>query len=103
MALRQWWEGQGELEQPAAAHEHLTKVGAAGDLADLVPDPVGDQRRARIVEHDALLAVDPARILVDLGPDQPEPEWGHAVAQTVVARVEHLALPDQGPDHRGRD
>ena len=55
------------MEQLAAAYEHLAQVGAPGDLTDLVPDPVGDQRRASVVQHDALFAIDPARTLVDLG------------------------------------
>ena len=53
---------------------HEPEVDARRDLADLVAHPLREERRLRVVEDDRLLAVEPARLLVDLRPHGIEAE-----------------------------
>ena len=64
---------------------------------------VCDERRLRIVEHDRILLVEPARLLVDLRPNRLDAERKDLVAQLAAVRVEHLPFPDDQVDElRGR-
>src|SRR5438874_8405703 len=49
---------------------NLAQVDTRSDFAYFVADPVRQQRRLRIIEHDALLVVQPARTFIDLGNDR---------------------------------
>src|SRR3989442_11045064 len=86
-------EREREVQDPVALPVDEPEVDAGRDLADLVPDPVRDERRLRVVEHDRLLLVEPARLLVDLRPDRLDPEGKDLVAQLALLRVEDLPLP----------
>src|ERR671923_1087239 len=84
-----------EVQDPCALPVDEPEVEARRDLADLVADPVCDQRGLRVVEDDRLLAVQPARLLVDLGPHRLEAEGADLVQQLPFLGVEDLALPDE--------
>ena len=58
-------------------------------------------RGLRVVEHDALLAVEPAVALVHLGDNGIDPEGRNAVAQRSMHGVEGLALPAEEADEFG--
>src|SRR5215468_9416300 len=72
-------ELQAEVDQALLGPVDLTEIEIGTDQADLVPYPMRDQRGLRVVEHDAFLAVEPARTLVDLGDDRFEAERPDAV------------------------
>src|SRR5436853_2918053 len=90
---------QGELEDLALPPEHDAKVDAGAHFPDLVADVAGRLRRLGVVEDDALLAVDPARFLVDLGPDALHVERRDLVLQVLGGGAEDLPLP--GDEVRG--
>src|SRR3970040_200964 len=93
-----------EVVQPLLAPVHLPEIQAGPDLADLIADPAGDERGLGVVEHDAFLAIEPARPLVHLGDDGVESERGEAVLQLALLCIEDLTLPrevvDEGGDPR---
>src|SRR5690349_10719582 len=62
-------ELQAEIDQAILAPVHLAQVEIRRDQPDLIADPLGDQRGVGVVQHDALLAIEPARALVHLGND----------------------------------
>src|SRR5205814_9315494 len=49
-----------EVQDPRSLPEHEPEVEPVGDLADLVADPVSDQRGLGVIQNDALLLVEPA-------------------------------------------
>src|SRR5438552_558497 len=55
--LRQLRFGELEtkIDQPLLVPIHFAKIKAVSDLADLIPNPLGEHRGLRVVEHDALL------------------------------------------------
>jgi hypothetical protein len=62
-----------------------------------------DQRGLRVVEHGALLAVQPARALVDLRDDRPQADGKDLVAKLAAFAVEDLSLPEEQVRDLGRD
>ncbi len=94
-------EPECEVDEAVLVPVDLAQVHTGADEPDLVTDPVGEERRVGIVEDDALLAVEPARALVDAGDDRVQPERQDAVAQDALLRVEGLALPREVVDEAG--
>src|SRR5215813_3090834 len=92
------FELQREVDQPFFLPVHFAEIQLRTDLTDLVANPLRDGRRLRVVEDDALLAVEPARSFVDFGDDRVEVERRNAIAQDTVRAVERLALPDEQAD-----
>src|SRR5262249_27577412 len=86
-------ELQGEIDQPFFVPVDLPQIQPGPDLADLIANPARDQGGLGIIENDALLAIQPARRLVDLGNDRVEAEKENAISQHAVFRVESFALP----------
>src|SRR4051794_23558713 len=82
-----------EIDQALFAPVNFTKISMWADLADLIANPMRDQRSLRIVEHDALFVIEPARAFVDLCDDRIQAEGGDSVAQHTFLRVEDFALP----------
>src|SRR5215472_6885140 len=93
-------ELQREVDQPFLVPVHLAQVQAWADLANLVANPMRDERGLRVVENDALLAVQPARPHVHLGDDGVEPEREDPVPEHALLGVEDLALPGEMVDER---
>ena len=56
-----------EIDQALFAPVNFSEIGARSDLADLIPNPVRQERRLRVIQNNAFLAVEPALTLVDLG------------------------------------
>jgi hypothetical protein len=56
---------------------------------------VREERGLGVVEDDALFAVEPARVLVDLGDDRVEAGRENPVSQRAFFRVEVFALPGE--------
>jgi hypothetical protein len=62
-------ELQREMKQAGSAAEYLAEIEARFDHPDLVADPASHQRDLRVIEHNALFAVEPALTFVDSGND----------------------------------
>src|SRR5438874_2883247 len=67
------------------------KTGA--DQANFIPDPMCDHGRFRVVENDALFAIDPTLVLVYSCHDRVEAEGKQAVCEHSPLRVKSLAPP----------
>src|SRR5439155_11358909 len=63
-------ELEGEVDGFGFADEDDAQITAGADLADLVADRAGHQRRLRIIQDDGWLAVEPAWREIDAGADQ---------------------------------
>src|SRR5271166_593193 len=95
-------ELQREVDQPGLVPVYLAQIQAGRlDQPDLIADPVRHHRCLGVVQHDAFLAIQPARRLVDLGDDGIEAERPDAIAQQTGLGVEHLALPGEHTDELG--
>src|SRR6266508_2366649 len=95
-------ELQREVEDLALLPEDEPEIEARRDLADLVADPLRHDGGLRVVEDDRLLAVEPALVLVDLGPNSLDPEGEDLVAELALLAVEDLVLPcDEVDELRG--
>src|SRR5688572_17584888 len=94
-------EFEREVDQARLVPVDLAEIDVRRDQADLVADPLRHHRGLGVVEDDALLVVEPARRLVDLGDDRVDTEWQDAVAQGAGLGVEHLALPGEDVDQLG--
>src|SRR5437667_888479 len=86
-------ELQTEVDQALLVPVHLAQIELRADQADLGTVPVRDHRGLRVVEDDALLAVEPARALVELGDNRLQAEGQDAVLERPARGVEHLSLP----------
>src|SRR6185295_3654351 len=64
-------------------------------------DPLRHHRGLGVVDDDALLVVEPARPLVNLGDDRVDAERQDAVAQGPAGGIEYLALPGEDVDQLG--
>ena len=73
-SLGRFRELKREIDQALFAPVNFSEIGARSDLADLIPNPVREERRLGVIENDALLAVEPALALVDLGDDRVQAE-----------------------------
>ena len=62
---------------------------------------MGQQRSVRIVEHDALLVIQPAGAFIDLCDDRVDPEWQNFVAQNAFGWIENFTLPRKMIDKIG--
>jgi hypothetical protein len=82
---------------PARADSRLPARGADASPADLPRE----ERRLRVVEDDRLVAVEPARLPVDLRPHRLEAEGEGVVLQLALRAVEDIALPGQSPGGPG--
>ena len=58
-----------KTKQPGSATKRQAKIKAWFDHPDLVADPASHQRDLRVIEHNALFAVEPALTFVDSGND----------------------------------
>src|SRR4029077_2054954 len=74
-------ELEAEVDQAILGPVHLAEIKARADEADLVANVVRHERRLGVVEDDALLVVEPARRLVDLGDDRLDAEGEEAVLE----------------------
>src|SRR5512134_2990825 len=72
-------ELQREVDQPRLVPIDLAQIDVGGDQPDLVADPLRHDGGLRVIQHDAFLAVEPARRLVDLGDDGVDAEGQNAV------------------------
>src|SRR5204862_4857431 len=88
--------------QSPSTHIHETHEHLGSHLANLVAHPAGDQRRLRIVDDDARVAVEPTVTLVYLCLDGSPPQWRYEVHQLCTVLVEHLALPGDQPCDLGQ-
>src|ERR1043166_2218726 len=86
-------EVEREVDQLAFIPEHDAQVQPWRDLADLVAYPVRHQRRLRVVEHNALFLIEPARTLVDLRDDGLKTYGQDFVAQFALFGIKNFALP----------
>jgi hypothetical protein len=75
--------------------EHPSKIEARRDEADLIAYPVRNVGGLRVVEDDALLAIDPARLEVDASDDGIDAEHGDLVHEDLLLCIEDLALPGE--------
>ena len=62
---------QGEVDQLLLAPVNQAKINAGTDLADFIANPMREQGSLRVIEHDTLLLIEPALVLVDLGRRSP--------------------------------
>src|SRR3954471_16511019 len=74
MPARSGGELEREVQDAVVIPKDDPKVGAFVDEPYLVTDPVGDDRRLRVVENDAFFLVKPTGFLVHLGADAVEME-----------------------------
>src|SRR5689334_13098984 len=95
------FEFEREIDQPGLVPIGEAEIDVRRDEADLVADPMSHDRGYRVVEDDALLAVQPARRLVDLGGDGMNAEGQDAVEQGAAPRIEHFALPGEDAHQPG--
>src|SRR5262245_21631290 len=86
------------MEDWFVAPVHPAKIQIRCNEADLVANPLSDERGLRIIEDDALLVVEQAGSFVDLSDDRVQAEHGNAIPQNAVRTVERLALPDEHAD-----
>src|SRR5713226_4272862 len=86
------------MQDPVSLPIDKPEIDSGRNCADLVPDPVRNERRFRIVEHDRFLLVEPARVLIHLRSDRLDTEREDLVAELALFRVEDLPLPDQEVD-----
>src|SRR6266404_1226413 len=82
-----------EVDQALLCPVDLAEVDPGADQADLVAYPVRDEGSLRVVQNDALLAVEPAWGLVDLGDDRLYAERQNAVLERAALGVEDFPLP----------
>src|SRR5664280_2386962 len=75
------------------------------DEPDLIPDFSREEGGLRVIEHDALLSVEPARRVIDTGDHRLDAYRGELVDQRRAAAGgiggEHLALPREVVDEAG--
>src|SRR4051812_46242053 len=62
-------ELEGEIEAGLVVPVPPPQIEAGLEQPDFVANPLRHERRLRVIEHDALLAVEQTRSLVDLGDD----------------------------------
>src|SRR5262249_50260403 len=89
------------VENVVMSPEDQAEKDTGGDLPDLVPDLPGDERRLRVVKHDARIAVVPAVLLVDDRLDGLNVQRAQDVLQASGASVHHLPAPGQGVGRGG--
>src|SRR5512142_1612688 len=90
-----------EIDQPLVVPENFAQVQAGADLANLVANPVGNERRFGVVEDNAFLVVEPAWRLVYFGENGVHAERKNPVFQHSFLGIEHLALPGEVVDECG--
>ena len=71
------------------------------DLADLIADPMRHERSLRIIEHNALLVIQPARAFIDLRDDRVQPKGQNLVSQNAFGWVKDFPLPGKMIDEIG--
>src|SRR4051794_38283552 len=80
---------------------NLAQIEAGFNLSDFVTNVMGYQGGLGVVEHDALLAVQPTVALVNVGNDGTEPHRQDLVAQRAGGRIENFPLPGKQINHFG--
>src|SRR6266852_7857325 len=65
---------QRKIDEPLFVPVNFSQIKTRPDLADLIANPLRDERRLRVVENDAFLAIEPAGPFVNLRDDRIEPE-----------------------------
>ena len=81
--------------------EHSAEIEARRDEADLVAYPMRNRRGLRVVEDDAFLAIDPARLADDVSEDGIKAEHSDFVHKRHLLGIEDLALPGEDVDELG--
>src|SRR4051812_13043108 len=94
-------EVQAEVDQALLLPVDLAQVEAGLDLTNLVPNPVRQQGRLRVIQDDAFLLVEPTRVLINFRDDRIQPKRCDAVCEDAVLAVEGLPLPGEMADHLG--
>src|SRR5262249_28304663 len=84
-----------EIDETLLVPIDLAQIELGCDLPDLVADPMRDERSFGVIEHDALVAVEPAFVLIYVGDDCIEPERQDAVRKHTAFRVESFSLPGE--------
>src|SRR5579859_4406644 len=86
-------KAQRKVSDPDPSEIGHAKIETRCDRADLVPNPMRDDRRLRVVQDGARLRVGPTRASVDFRDKRQDTERGEPVAQLATLRIEDLALP----------
>src|SRR6266480_2495457 len=94
-------ELQREIDESLLRPIDNPQIASGTNHPDFIADPVCDQRCFRIVQHDALLAVQPAWPLVYLGDDGIESKWQDSVIEHALLRIEDFPLPSKVVDQLG--
>ena len=89
------------MNEAGLVPEHYPEIETGTDEADLVAYPVRNDGGLRVVEDDAFLAVEPARLTNDAGKDSIEAEDADLVREEHLLCVEDLALPGEDVDELG--
>src|SRR5262245_38616813 len=87
------WEHEHKVDRLLLAHKHHAQIRPGRDQAYLVANPFGDHRSLGVIDGDALFAVVPTLVLIDLRDDGVAALREDLVHKTAVLPVEHLALP----------
>src|SRR5262245_52206460 len=86
------------MEHRLVVPVHAAEIQLRRDEANLVANPLGHERRLRVVENDAFLFVEQAGPLVDLGDDRVHTKRADPIPQHAVRAVERFALPHEQAD-----
>ncbi|KAJ6081424.1 hypothetical protein N7499_006298 [Penicillium canescens] len=81
--------------------EHSPKIEAGTNEADLIAYPVGNEGGLRVVEDDAFLTINPARLADDASEDGIEAEHGDFIHKHHFLCIEDLALPGEDVNELG--
>lgn len=94
-------ELQRKINKVGLLPEHSPEIEAGRDEADLIAYPVGNEGGLRVVENDAFLSIDPARLADDASDDGIEAEHGDFVHEDHLLCIEDLALPGEDVNELG--
>src|ERR1035438_2862136 len=79
---------------------HDAQIDSRTDLADFVANVFGNERCLRVVEHDALLVIEPTRGFIDLRNNRIQSKGEDSISQRSVRGVKGLSLPHKNIDQR---
>src|SRR5258708_5273994 len=75
------WKRERKINQSLFAQINFAEVNARRDFADLVTNPMRNQRGLGVVQNDALFVIHPALAFVHLGDDSVESKRQDLVSQ----------------------
>src|SRR6266404_5258804 len=84
---------QREMNELLLTPVNNPQIDARCDFAYFVSNPVRDERSLRVVEHDALLLIEPAFTLVNLGDNHPMSVGSDHVDELALDGIKHFAFP----------